>query len=153
MEDIENPPLKKEDNNPIKEEILEEEGKKLSRDIARKYIYVRNKEKYPLSFEEYKIYHIDGKLFNDSPENLYLCTKEQRNALYAEQLRRKKPFKSAEEIDLFLERIGRHTPEIYKDRRIYEKGYNTKIPLYWKQKETRKKQLALPVDPHPEIRE
>lgn len=143
---------KKEENNPIKEEVLEEEGKKLSRDIARKHIYFKNKEKYPLPFEEYKIYHIDGKLFNDSPENLYLCTKEQRNALYAEQLRRRKPFTSAVEIDLFLEKIGKTSPEISKDRRIYEREYNTKIPLYWKQKETRKKQTSPSEDPHPELR-
>ncbi|MGY4884427.1 MAG: hypothetical protein ACP5NZ_02500 [Nanobdellota archaeon] len=153
MGEKEDYPSKKEESNPIKEEILEEEGKKLSRDIARKYIYVRNKEKYPLPFEEYKIYHIDGKLFNDSPGNLYLCTKEQRNALYAEQLKRRKPFSSAIEIDLFLEKIGKNSPEISKDRRIYERGYNAKIPLYWKQKESRKRQVLPPEDPHPELRE
>lgn len=144
------PPLKKEENNPIKEEILEEEGKKLSRDIARKYIYVRNKEKYPLPFEEYKIYHIDGKLFNDSVNNLYLCTKEQRNALYAEQLRRKKPFESSKEIDLFLQKTGATSPEISKDRRVYEK-INEKIPLYWKQREIRQ-QTRPREDLHPELR-
>jgi hypothetical protein len=153
MSEGEIPPLKKEGNNPIKEEILEEEGKKLSRDIARKYIYVRNKEKYPLPFEEYKLYHIDGKLFNDSPDNLYLCTKEQRKALYAEQMKRQKPFESSKEIDEFLQKIGKNYPEISKDRRIYEKRYNTKIPLYWKQRETRKRQLAPIKDPHPELRE
>jgi hypothetical protein len=143
---------KKEEKSPIKEEILEEEGKKLSRDIARKHIYVKNKSRYPLPFEEYKIYHIDGKLFNDAPENLYLCTKEQRNALYAEQLRRKKPFTSSMEIDLFLDKIGKSSPEISKDKKIYENISNPKIPLYWKQKESRKKQLSNQEDPHPEIK-
>ncbi len=143
---------KKEEKSPIKEEILEEEGKKLSRDIARKHIYVKNKNKYPLPFEEYKIYHIDGKLFNDAPENLYLCTKEQRNALYEEQLRRKKPFTSSMEIDLFLDKIGKSSPEISKDKQIYEKNYNPKVPLYWKQKESRKKQLLNQEDHHTEIK-
>ena len=142
--------LKKEEDNPIKKDILEDETKKLSRDIARKHIYVKNKEKYPLPFEEYKIYHIDGRLFNDSPENLYLCTKEQRKALYEEQLRRRRPFGSAAEIDAFLEKIGKTSPEISKDRRIYERGY-AKIPLYWKQRDVRRKQ-TLPEDPHPELR-
>jgi hypothetical protein len=152
MGDGEKSPLKKEENNPIKEEILEEEGKKLSRDIARKYIYVRNKEKYPLPFEEYKIYHIDGRLFNDAVENIYLCTKEQRNALYAEQVRRRRPFTSAKEIDLFLENAGKTSQEIYKDKRIYQKS-DTRIPLYWRQKETRQRQIPIKVDPHPELRE
>ena len=144
MGDEEESPLERgDDKNPIKEEILEEEGKKLSRDIARKHIYVKNKERYPLPFEEYKIYHIDGKLFNDSPDNLYLCTKEQRNALYAEQLRRGKPFSSSKEIDLFLGEIGKVSPEISKDKKIYEKT-ETKIPLYWRQRETRRKQAMRP---------
>ena len=145
MGDREKSPLKK-------EEILEEEGKKLSRDIARRYIYVRNKEKYPLPFEEYKIYHIDGKLFNDAVENIYLCTKEQRNALYAEQLRREKPFTSSKEIDLFLEKVGKTSPEISKDKKIYQKT-DTRIPLYWRQRETRQRQVPIKIDPHPELRE
>jgi hypothetical protein len=152
MGDEKDTSIKRDETNPVKDEVLEDEGKKLSRDIARKYIYVRNKEKYPLPFEEYKIYHIDGKLFNDAVENMYLCTKEQRNALYSEQLKRRRPFASAKEIDTFLERIGRFSPEISKDKRIYERRYNTKIPLYWKQKELRKKQ-AFAEDPHPELRE
>jgi len=152
MGDEEKSPLKKEGNNPIKEEILEEEGKKLSRDIARKYIYVRNKEKYPLPFEEYKIYHIDSKIFNDAVENLYLCTKEQRNALYAEQLKRGKPFESSKEIYFFLEKVGKTSPEISKDKKIYQKT-DTRIPLYWRQRETRNRQIPIKVDPHPELRE
>ncbi len=144
---------KKEERSPIKEEILEEEGKKLSRDIARKHIYIKNKSKYPLPFEEYKIYHIDGKLFNDSPENLYLCTKEQRKALYSEQLRRKRPFSSSMEIELFLDKIGKHSPEISKDKQIYENNYNPRIPLYWKQKETRRKQISNKDETHNELKD
>lgn len=150
MYDEINPSSKKEENDSVIEELIEEE--KLSREIARKYIYNRNRERYPLPFEEYKIYHIDGKLFNDSPNNIYLCTNEQRKELYEEQIRRGKHFESAKEIDLFLESIKKTSKNISKDIRKNGRGYD-KIPLYWKQRDIRKKQTSLPGDPHPELRE
>ncbi len=141
------------EKDPIKEGLLEEEAKKLSRDVARKHIYVKNKERYPLPFEEYKIHHIDGNLFNTAINNIYLCTKTQRNAIYAEQLKRGKPFSSSREIDLFLEKLGRVSREISKDKGVYKKT-SQKIPLYWRQREIRQRQPAIKQeDPHPELRE
>jgi inner membrane protein involved in colicin E2 resistance len=46
--------------------------KRVSRTIAYKEIYLKNKKKYPLKFEDYQVHHIDKNKENNKVENLKL---------------------------------------------------------------------------------
>ena len=74
----------------------------VSRKIAYKEIYRKNREKYTLFFRNYVVHHIDSEKLNNSVKNLYICTKEEHNAIHKEQKARFKRFANASEIDYFL---------------------------------------------------
>lgn len=46
------------------------------RKIAYKYIYLRNRDEYPLPFSAYDVHHIDGNKNNNHSSNLKLVTRE-----------------------------------------------------------------------------
>lgn len=93
-------------NNPNHKYIIDEEGRQQSREIAKKYIYLKNGDKYSLPFSKYVVHHIDGETFNDSVKNLYICTEEQHMAIHQEQISRMKKFANSSELDYFLKSKG-----------------------------------------------
>ena len=84
------------------EYIVDEEGNQQSRVVARKYIYLKNRGKYPLKFGYYVVHHIDGDTFNNSIKNLYVCSKKEHNFIHYEQRRIKRKFQTSQEIEFFL---------------------------------------------------
>ena len=54
-----------------------EEGKIFHNWYAKKFIYKKNKRKYPLSWHEYEVHHKDGNKRNNNLNNLEILTKEE----------------------------------------------------------------------------
>ena len=79
-----------------------EHSDQISRQIAHKEIYLKDRDKYPLSFREYVVHHIDTEKNNNSVKNLYLCTQKEHELIHSYQKENKTKFKSAKEIDIFL---------------------------------------------------
>lgn len=126
--------LKKFDNNPNHEYIYNERGKSQSREIAEKYIYNKNKDKYLKPFNEYKVHHIDGDTFNNSIKNLYICTEEEHHLIHGEQKKRRMKFKTSNEIDFFLNnrmveedinQIERYIPQSFLNSKPIYVEYDT----------------------------
>ena len=117
--------LKTWENNPNHEYIITEEGRQQSREIAKKYVYDRNRDKYPLPFGKYKVHHINGETLNDTPENLYICTKEEHNAIHNKQKERLKKFANSSEIDYFLRsRRAKGQTSLLEIKKEYSPSYD-----------------------------
>jgi len=54
----------------------------IHRQVAYKYIYSKNRFKYPLPFSEYQVHHIDGNKKNNNYSNLLLLTKVQHEKIH-----------------------------------------------------------------------
>lgn len=81
-----------------------EHSDQISRQIAHKEIYLKDRDKYPLSFREYVVHHIDTEKNNNSVKNLYLCTQKEHELIHSYQKENKTKFKSAKEIDKIIKR-------------------------------------------------
>ena len=55
----------------------EKEGQVFHRWYARKHIYYKNREKYPLHFTEYEVHHKDHNKRNNGLDNLEILTREE----------------------------------------------------------------------------
>lgn len=74
----------------------------IHRQIAYSEIYLKNRSKYPKPFGYYVVHHIDTNKENFRVDNLYLCSKEEHNAIHDEQKKRLRKFSNSSEIDNFL---------------------------------------------------
>ncbi len=54
----------------------------IHRQIAYRYIYALNRDKYPLPFSEYVVHHKDGKKKNNDVSNLEILTPEEHKAVH-----------------------------------------------------------------------
>ena len=54
----------------------------IHRQIAYQKIYLPNREKYPLHFDQYQVHHIDGDKRNNHLSNLLIVTEEQHAKLH-----------------------------------------------------------------------
>lgn len=81
-----------------------EHSDKIHRQIAWREIYLKNRKKYPKKFSEYVVHHINTNKEDFSVRNLYICTKEEHNAIHEEQKKNLKKFKSKKELDEFLKK-------------------------------------------------
>ena len=54
----------------------------VSRQLAYKYIYRKNRHKYPLRFSEYVVHHIDGNKRNNHISNLMVLTPEEHAKIH-----------------------------------------------------------------------
>ena len=116
--------LKKWENNPNNEYIVgEDENNLRSREVAKKYIYDKNRDKYPKPWGFYVVHHINGKTLNDTPENLYICIRKQHNLIHQEQINNGKKFANSSEIDIFLNSRGNTKLFIYN-----KEEYKQNIP-------------------------
>ena len=87
----------------------------IHRQIAYSEIYLKNRKKYPKKFSEYVVHHINTNKEDFSVRNLYLCSKEEHNAIHEEQKKNLKRFKTKKELDEFL--------EVWNDRRQKKLNY------------------------------
>jgi len=55
----------------------------IHRQNAFKYIYLKNRDKYPLRFRYYQVHHKDGNKKNNHSSNLELLTREQHEAIHS----------------------------------------------------------------------
>ncbi len=119
--------LKRFENNPNNEYIINEEGDLQSRVVAEKYIFNKNREKYLKPFGFYKVHHINGDTFNNSIQNLYICTKKEHNTIHGEQIRRKKKFKNSKEIEEFLKHRRDKEQQTLEPKREKKKVLHTDL--------------------------
>lgn len=54
----------------------------LHRENAYKYIYLKNRDKYPLPFSAYDVHHIDGNKNNNHSSNLKIVTRDQHKEIH-----------------------------------------------------------------------
>jgi len=80
----------------------EDEDGLISRKVAYKEIYLKNRDKYPLPFGKYKVHHIDGEKLNNSVKNLYICIQADHNLIHEYQQRILRRFTCSADIDEFL---------------------------------------------------
>jgi hypothetical protein len=97
-------------------------SKLIHRQIAFNEIYVLNRQKYPLLFEEYIVHHINGDKENFALRNLYLCEQETHKIIHSEQKRLRRKFLNASQIDRHLINYDKKLIEAEIDRdKIEEK--------------------------------
>lgn len=95
----------------------------IHRQIAYSEIYLKNRKKYPKKFSEYVVHHINTNKEDFSVKNLYLCSKEEHNAIHEEQKKNLKRFKTKKELDEFLNNWNDK-----KQKKLdYEKSYSKKF--------------------------
>ncbi len=142
-------PLERFRNNPNNEYILTEEGNLQSREVAKKYIYDKDRDKYQKPFGAYIVHHIDGETFNNSIKNLYICTKEEHDWIHGEQIRKKRKFENSKQIDIFLinKRAEGNKKLTFPEKReiILQEATLTKErreKLYWETKAKQEKRLV-----------
>lgn len=54
----------------------------IHRQNAYKYIYLKNRDKYPLPFRQYQVHHIDGNKDHNHSSNLKLVTREEHEKIH-----------------------------------------------------------------------
>lgn len=57
--------------------------KRVHRTRAKKYLYERDREKYPFNFSDYEVHHIDGDKFNFDTDNLLVVLREDHTKIEA----------------------------------------------------------------------
>lgn len=106
--------------------LRDKEERLISRKIAYKEIYRKNRDNYRLPFREYVVHHIDGDKYNNSIKNLFICIQKDHDLIHEEQNRTEELFNSSKDIEIFLNKqnnrsLRPHTPtktiedEDYKD--------------------------------------
>jgi len=69
------------DDNGYEREVIEHSNL-THRRKAYKYIYLKNRDQYPLPFSKYVVHHIDGNKKNNKIDNLQILTQEEHEELH-----------------------------------------------------------------------
>lgn len=120
----------------------------ISRKVAYKEIYKKNRDKYPLKFRDYIVHHIDGDKLNNSVKNLYICIKEEHNALHNKQKERLKKFANSSAIDYFLRsRRAKGQTSLSEKEKDYSPSYDyyseRKEGIYNQKRERRARKIRV----------
>lgn len=94
------PTYKYTDKKGYEREVTTLHSNLIHRKIAYRKIYLKDREKYPLSFSKYIVHHKDGNKKNNDVRNLQLMAKEKHNKLHQKQWSREA--ERNEELDKFM---------------------------------------------------
>lgn len=103
------------------------------RKVAYYKIYLKDRKKYPLPFEEYEIHHKDGDKLNNNPDNLLILTPEEHIDAHLEKEKQKeeqtqKEYEQEKAIFFFqMKKLGYSEEQIIEEIKAEKKMYGCSV--------------------------